>query len=377
MYSAKQWSDADPNVAYFLSAFSLSPVIVVGNPGTAKSQSALRFMRAQGIEPVLKIGATMAPEDAGGIPFIDRQQPNYFSCTPPDWAYSLTNEKSGLFLDEFNNAPPQVEAAFLSMLTERRLGNVHIHPQCLMMAAMNPVELCPNGQTLSLATKNRFGWFDWKFSWETFEDGIVTEDDDFKLKWIPVVPPDWGRFKTKWGHTIANYLRKNSADRLRVPDNDTESAYPTPRSWHYLRNALACADSCNAPADIMKEIMEAYVGRSTSISFAQYVDSQDLIDPEAAIDDPKSFKYDRKRPDLAVVLMSSVTSCIKQHYSDQRFTNAVDLFCNNIGSHSKELCFAHLKHLVKSVQGSLPTGAVEIIRAFGNTLPASMKGGNK
>lgn len=226
---------------------------------------------------------------------------------------------------------------------------------------------------------NRFVHFEWECDFDAFCSGMESEQDEFTHGWLPILPADWGRLKVKWGHMITGYLRKNSNERLMVPDNDEEVAFPTYRSWHYLRDCLAAADSVAAPPNIQSKLAAGSVGKTVGSNFLRYVAQLDLIDPEACLAGTAEFKFDRKRIDLASALLTSLVSCIKQNYSEERLDAAVDIFCNNVGKHAKDLVFTQLRHLVQSrPEGTqLSKKSIAVISEFGKTIPDSIRNKGK
>lgn len=362
------WGHADPNLAFYLSSMSGSAVKVEGPPGVGKSQSTIQFAKAQGYDLQLIIASGHAPEDFSGIPF-PAEDKSHFVSVPASFVARGTKPKCMWFLDEITTPRPDVRAPLMSLISERRVGNMHLAPDLVILAACNPPHMCPNGSPLEPAMANRFGHFTWKSDTSAWEKGMLSDADEFTQSWMPKVPEDWRRCCATWGHTIVSYCKKNPTDRVKVPDEaDDELAYPTPRSWLYLRNALAVADSVMAPATVKREIVEAYVGTKAGKPFWQYVQTLDLVDPDDAIANPESFKFDKRRTDLAIALMTSVVTSISANYSEARMEGALRLFLENIGEHSKELALSQLRNLVnaKPEGEAMSSVSMKVLQSFGN-----------
>jgi hypothetical protein len=280
-----------------------------------------------------------------------------------------------LFLDELTTVPPSVRAAMLSMLTERRLGELQIHPDTLFFAACNPPEMAPNASPLEKSMANRFWHWDWKHDFEAWATGMMSEDDNFQPRWVPKVAADWKRFKPMIGANLVSYCRRNSNERIAVPKDDTEMAYPTPRSWKFLRDALAAAASVEAPTDIQREICVGMVGKTTGRNVMQYLSQLDLVDPEEVLAGRKEFKHDKKRADLTVTLLTSVVTAVKQQYSEDRMDSAVELFCSNVGKDTADLVFTQLRHLVEARPEGMPLSkkSLAAIKQFGDRIPAEFR----
>jgi hypothetical protein len=378
MPTTRQWSKADPNVAYWLAVMAGRNGMVSGPPGVAKSASVFQVAQLTGRECLLLLGSTMAPEDVGGIPHILSAE-EFFRQIPPYWADRLSRPGVILFADEFTTVTPSVRAPLLTAYSDRRIGQLRIHPDNWMAAACNPPKWAPNASPLEKSMANRFVHFEWEAYFDGFCAGLESENDEFTQGWMPTLPKDWKRLKVKWGHLITSYLRKNSNERLMVPENDDETAFPTYRTWHYLRDCLAASESVAAPKNIEAQLAAGCVGKTVGSNFMRYVAQLDLIDPEACLSGQAQFQFDRKRVDLASALLVSLVSCIKQNYTPERLDAAVDIFCNNIGKHAKDLVFTQLRHLVQSRPEGTPLSAksIQVITEFGKTIPDSIRNKGK
>lgn len=378
MPTARQWSKADPNVAHFLTLMAGRNSMVEGPPGCAKSQSHFQLADTTGRELLLLLGSTMAPEDVGGIPHIYNAE-QFFRQIPPYWAHRLQEPGVIVLADEFTTVTPSVRAPLQTAYSDRRIGQCKIHPDNWLAAACNPPKWAPNASPLEKAMANRFVHYQWQENFDGFCDGMESENDEFTTGWMPTLPQDWRRLKVKWGHMVTGYLRKNSNERSLVPENDDEVAFPTYRSWHTLRDCLAAAESVGAPPNILSKMAAGAVGKTVGSNFLRYVAQLDLIDPEACLAGSAHFTFDRKRVDLASALLVSLVSCIKQNYSEERLDSAVDIFCNNVGKHAKDLVFTQLRHLVQSRPAgtSLSKKSIATITEFGKSIPDSIRNKGK
>lgn len=64
-----------------------------------------------------------------------------------------------LFLDEWLATSPGVRAALLSLITERRIGDVVLHPGTRIIAATNDPDMTPGGFVPEAPILARFAWF--------------------------------------------------------------------------------------------------------------------------------------------------------------------------------------------------------------------------
>jgi hypothetical protein len=376
MYTSKQWAKADPNVAGLIAAASGSAAAFSGRPGVGKSQAILSWCRALEYEPILLIGSTHPPEDFSGLPFV-LNQGQCFEHVPAKFLYRLSQPRACCFLDELTTVPPQSRAGMLSMLSERMVGSLKIHPTTLFIAAYNPPEDAPNAVPLELSVANRFYHAKWQHDKMAWERGMTNEADLFEPSWCPPVMPtasECSRFRPMIGQHIVDFTRRNSELASTVPTAEDDYAYATPRSWKNLRDALCVAEKLDAPIPIRRQLMEGFVGREPAKAFAKYVSDLDLIDVEDAIASPMQYRHDKKRPDLTVSLLCSVVSALEHNYTQDRLTNAIELFCDNIAGSAADAVMTQLRHLVATKGNDrLSAEAAESIKKFGARIPDAVK----
>lgn len=377
MYTSKQWAKADPNVAGLIAAASGSAAAYSGRPGVGKSQAILSWCRTLGYEPILLIGSTHPPEDFSGLPFVIDSK-SFFEHVPARFLHRLSEPKAVCFLDELTTVPPQTRAGMLSMLSERMVGSLKIHPSTLFLAAYNPPEQAPNAVPLELSVANRFYHAKWVHDKMAWEAGMVSEDDLFKPSWCPPVLPtatECKRYRPMIGQHIVDFTRRNSEMAETSPSREDDYAYATPRSWKNLRDALCIAEKLDAPIPIRRSLMEGFIGREPAKAFAKYMSELDLIDVEDAIANPMKFKHDKKRPDLTVSLLCSTVTALERNYTEERLTNAIALFCDNIANDAADQVMTQFRALVatKGEDQRLSKEAADSIKRFGARFPDAVK----
>lgn len=368
------WRKADPNSASHIVMQAGIPTLNEGDPGTAKSSTYHQLAEVLGRELLLLIGSTHAPEDFAGIPYLSECK-QFFEMKPPKFAERMTRPKAILMCDEINTSGQHVQAAQLSMLTERRLGDIKIHADTMFVACCNPVDQAPNAAPLAKSMLNRFWHSKWKHNFETFAEGMITEDNKWGTSEFPVVAPDFKRFRPRFGSLIVTFLKANTALRLAIPKDDDTRSFPTPRTWTYLRDALCAAESCNAPANIQLEICKGMVGDQAAQNFMRHLAIADLIDPESVLEGKETFTYDKKRPDLAVCLLPALITAVKSRYTAERMERAVECFVSRVGEHQRDLVYSQLRHLAaaKPAGQAMTKRSMELIASFANKIPAELR----
>jgi hypothetical protein len=75
-----------------------------------------------------------------------------------------------------------------------------------------------------------------------------------------------------------------------------------------------------------------------------------------------------------VALLTSVVSALEREYTEERLTNAVSLFCDNVANDAADLVMTQLRHLVSTRgENKLSKEATESIKRFGDRIPEKLK----
>jgi hypothetical protein len=125
-------------------------VCFVAPPGAGKTARVVAFAEKVGYELKPLLLATMAEEDILGLPAI---KGNHTLHSLPEWASA--DKPVVLFLDELDKATTERQAAVLTLLTQRTIHGYKLHPETIIIAAMQPLEdrsewlTTPTGQALA------------------------------------------------------------------------------------------------------------------------------------------------------------------------------------------------------------------------------------
>lgn len=379
MYTSTHYAKADPNLAAVIAAQSGSATALEGFVGVGKSTVILAWAKMLNLKPLLVIGSTHPPEDFSGIPYVDSEQASdrrYFAQIPPQFAADSVNEACLIFLDELTTVKPSTRAPMLSWLSERMICGRKVHKDSIFVAAYNPPDIAPDATPLEKSMANRFYHAEWKHDKAAWDQGMIS--GTFTPSWIPNAPPqaEWHRFRESIGSHIVSYTNNNNGELCQSPKDDSQYAFPTPRSWTNLRNAIALATCIEAPEHTIRELCVGFVGDVVGRSFNKFLNTLDLIDVELAIADPSKFEHDKARPDLTVTLMTSVVTALKKDFSTDRLTNALQLFCENIGGGKcADLAFGQLRFLLETKPEGYTFNSVQLkkLKDFGERLPLEFR----
>jgi hypothetical protein len=198
-----------------------------GPPGIGKSALVRDAAELLGLPCVTLLGTQIAPEDLIGVPRIRAMEGGGFAtefCPP---RAILRSEPFLLFIDELNSAVPDVQKAFYSLILDRRLGDYVLPPGSRVVGAGNRVEDRALVRPMATALANRMVHV------------ALTADPDAWLAWA-----------TSAGvHALVLAFIRARPDRLfELPPTDATPAYPTPRAWHLLSDAIGTVQERLWPA---------------------------------------------------------------------------------------------------------------------------------
>lgn len=304
-------------------------LIIWGNPGAGKTEVIKTIARSYGMNLTTTLVSSMEPEDVSGSPYVDistgkmkHSMPLYVEDVMGAWENPEGRKPSIVFWDEFSTGKPDVQAAALTTILDRKAGRFQMPPQTRMIAAANPPKVAANGWDLSAPTANRFTHIDWKLDAATIAAGF---QQGWKAPAIPALPQDANLMK----RTIKNakilvgaFIRRNpasvefdfasfrgnaNADNFRASEN----AFPTARSWEVAAKIYGGAslaklrDGSPIPNAVVHMLLEGTVGVAQASEFMNYVKELDLPDPVEALQNPDGFELPN-RNDLLSALLASV-----------------------------------------------------------------------
>lgn len=260
------------------------PVILWGEPGTAKSsiiESAAGTL-ARLCETV--IASLREPADFGGLPVITE---NGVRFAAPAWAKRLAGTARGLlFLDEINLAAPATQGALMRVVLDRVVGDEKLGAGVSIVAAANPPECSAGGWDLSAPLANRFAHVAWQPSVDDWITGIL---GGFPAVEARIAPEGWEDRIPEMQALVASFIRRNPEALHKLPtEGQTGKAWPSRRSWTNAARALACAASLGygIRSAVAADAVIALVGEGAGTEFVAFAQVADLPDPESALAAP-------------------------------------------------------------------------------------------
>ena len=110
------------------------PVLIRGRHGIGKSETVYQISEKMGLPVVERRASQMTEGDLMGLPSIDGESTKW---NAPDWFKTACDQAVILFLDEVDRATMEVRQGIFELTDSRKLNGWHLHPETLIMAAVN------------------------------------------------------------------------------------------------------------------------------------------------------------------------------------------------------------------------------------------------
>jgi len=289
------------------------PLHFVGAPGIGKTAAIEAYAEQLGVPLVVIIGSTREPADITGLPYIDPETKQVHYSPDPAIRELLNCDEAILFLDEFSNTTPPVQAALLRLVNERRVGTYALPPGIRIIAASNPIHQAADGNELSLPMQSRFTHVEFPFSTE---------------EWLREFPRNWGHpiQPEKYGLNIpaetlqfarslvVSFLDSKRELVLDVPEEVTgKYGYPCPRTWDFVsRYVAACLDAQVSPVEA-STLYIGTVGEGAGLEFTHWIQHFDLPHPADVLSSPESYPLPQQADKLYTLLTAIANMAQDDH----------------------------------------------------------------
>lgn len=165
-------------------------VALIGPSGAGKTMRVAQLADRLGLERRTLLLGTMLPEDVLGLPRIDGivevggQRRGTTEYTLPQWAADAIQSPIVLHLDEIDKARPEVLATVLTLISDRHVHDLPLHPQTLIVLSGQPVTAYWLADAAAMAISARSVWLACEPDLAEIErlGGI-------DLSWVPLAPP--------------------------------------------------------------------------------------------------------------------------------------------------------------------------------------------
>jgi hypothetical protein len=147
------------HISLALAEYTKIPILLLGDPGCAKTSNIRSWAAMKNYEVVTLIGSQRTAEEVLGYLVnsgtrLETFTPDWFDEI---WEYKKAGKKTVLFIDELSTAPENVQGAMLQLIFDRKVGGRNFLPDdTLIVSAANYKGNLPPQNRLMAPTLNRF-----------------------------------------------------------------------------------------------------------------------------------------------------------------------------------------------------------------------------
>lgn len=280
------------------------PVLIWDNPGKGKTAKIEAMFTALNYLVHTISASAHEAVDFMGLPM---EKDGQVVHSPLAWAKRLAAATKGLLvIDEATTAQGSFKA-FLRIVQERYVGELHLPDTVAVVGIANPPEVAVDGVDLPAPVANRFAHLDWYFDREEWLANVGTN-------FTEVTPPAPGQFLTEGVPAdraravamVTGFLRARPDYLNRMPQDPDAAAkaWPSARSWTNVIGALTFVPS--GDEDVRDLIITACVGQAATVEFNAWLATADLADPAAVLAKPSIVRWSTERPDRVFALLNAV-----------------------------------------------------------------------
>lgn len=305
------------------------PVMLVGAPGTGKTETVREIAKNLGYELITVIGSQLDPTDVTGLPkgekVLEKEDGSAVWGTTylaPWWQVRIIQRKKVLlFLDEFSNTSGATRASLLTLLQNREFPNGEVMPpETIVIGAMNPAEQAADGYELDLPTTNRLFFIPWSPSAASWYEGMLTgwgkPVSDAEMLWRQKIVrfvkdnPTWLHREPQDVETTDAYgINPNDPSQMEV----FRSAWASRRSWDKLAQVLA---NCPDDVSIQDLVIQGLVGYSAGGHFRDWLRRNSVINPDEVLENPEKFNWKKMSLDDSNLVLRAILEKITDETSE-------------------------------------------------------------
>lgn len=309
------------------------PIVLVGDPGTAKTTKLRRMAALAGMECEALVASLRQPHEFLGLPtFSENGGEIETRYAPPRFATNCQRApRTVLFLDEVTTCAPATQAALLRVTDEGVVGEADLPAETRILLAMNTPDDA-GGWDLSLPLANRLGFLEWpapsleEFTARMMSGGGQREavqpvglpedtEEEFDAEW----PAAWAAVTG----AVAGFLRVRPALQHQKPSAEAKGyAWPSSRSWENAMCALAACRVFGLTLEEQDTALVAFVGKAVAAEYAAWTLSADLPDPAALLDGKSKWRHSDERPDRTAAVLTACAAILVPESKDTTLRRA-------------------------------------------------------
>lgn len=312
-------------------------VLVRGSPGIGKSALAKDLWQQIDQErPNMNYTfkdiriSQIEPQELAGVfyPNLDADlKKRRMYRVPPDWLVTASEQPTFLFLDEINaGVSDAIKAAAYQLVLDRRLGDVKLHPETVVMAAGNLETDEALAEDLGTALGNRFAHFVMEVDVGNWLKYAKTIGPDGKPNIHPYVT-EYIESKSKLGDGGYNtkFLFKMKGDA----GNPGNIAWPSPRTWGMVSKVLYARDAKSRSYDPRElyQLVRACVGEEAASAFREYFLVRLMYSPVNVLVNGKAIEWEKEFDTISAEGVKSKKKLLMESHNQHGLLRAMGEFC--------------------------------------------------
>lgn len=286
-----------------------------GLSGIGKSKRISTIGNMVGLDTYCFSGSTKQPDDFSGV-YVPTTTGIVVECVLPAARAVINKGKGAIFADEVSCMRPAVQAGFLTMIDERRVGDTPLPGKARILMAMNPPEHAAGGYPISPPMANKMAHKPYKCPPQRerrqWRMGMRTENPLRNVQDAEKMVLD--NFYKHWGEVNALFIgfdecRQDLAHVQPEPDDPKSGgAWPSPRTWHWASCAVTTARALGMPQELEGEIVESLVGEEAGEAWSEWAAKANLPKPEKML--AEKWRYDRLRIDISMAAIANMAKYV-------------------------------------------------------------------
>ena len=241
------------------------PVLIRGRHGIGKSCVVYQTAERLGLPVVERRASQMTEGDLMGLPSVEGASTKW---NAPDWFKAACDKAVLLFLDEVDRATLEVRQGIFELTDSRKLNGWKLHPETLIMAAVNGGEHGANYSVgeMDPAELDR---------WVCFDIDPTVED------WLT-----WA--KENVTTLVWDFINQNRNHLEHNDDPEPNKVYPSRRSWHRFSDCLTTGNLAEGKKnlDVVYHLAVGFVGFEAAVSFKDFAENyESIVTPEDILRD--------------------------------------------------------------------------------------------
>src|SRR3990172_6133305 len=237
------------------------PVNFIGDSGVGKTER-IKTLGAMIGQPTWTIySSTKSPEHFAGVFVPSPDGEVHVVCGLPQVKDALCFRGGIIFLDEVSCASSSVQAALLSFVNERQVGEYALPNRTRIVLAMNPADIAAHGQELEIPLANRAAEF------------MLANGGSYEVR---------SDEKDKDGKVVT--VKKTKLHNRPDPEEpQSGGAWPSHRTWSWAMFGVTTIRCLGLDPKLEIDMVECLVGPALATEWASYCAKVDLPSPMEAM----------------------------------------------------------------------------------------------